>query len=159
MAQQKSFWVLIILFFNTTLLWSNVKANDIEFTKTKIRFGKIILNVKVAKTTIQQERGLMFVKNMPANEGMLFVYDVEDIRGFWMKNTLIPLSIGFFGADQKLFQIENMRPVKSFLDQNIDRSHSQKPAQYALEVNQGWFKKNKIALGTKFEWVKKSKEN
>ncbi len=155
MAQQKvlSTSSFVIL---TLLLWSSVYASpksEVVFEKSKIQLGSQVLDVDVAKTMKQKERGLMFVKQIPENYGMLFVYEGEDHRGFWMKNTLIPLSIGFFDKNKKLVEIVEMKPVKSFLDKKIDSIVSQKRAQYALEVNRGWFEKNKIGIGTTFKWI------
>lgn len=156
MARQKRWFNhnISVLFI---VLWSSASwasASKMQFEKSQIQIGKIILDVDVAKTAQQQMRGLMYVKKMPQNYGMIFVYDHEDHRSFWMKNTLIPLSIGFFDANKKLVEIADMKPVKSFLDKEIDSVVSKKPAQYALEVNQGWFEQNKIQLGTSFKWIK-----
>lgn len=70
-----------------------------------------------------------------------------------MKNTFIPLSIGFFNSKKVLVDIQDMEPAKSEMDQNPKSYLSRSPAQYALEVNQGWFQKNKIKLGDRFELV------
>ncbi len=72
-----------------------------------------------------------------------------------MKNTFIPLSIGFFDSQKTLVDIQDMEPVKSEMDQNPKSYLSQSPAQFALEVNQGWFAKNKIKIGDRFEIIEK----
>lgn len=162
MAQRKPFWVIKICMIYFSVLWSvNVQATaqKVTFEKAKIRLGQKVLNVDVAETDEQQAHGLMFRKKLPQDQGMLFLYNDMGLRGFWMKNTLIPLSIGFFDEQRRLFQIESMNPVKSFLDLKVDQVQSHKPAKFALEVNQGWFKKNKVQLGAEFVWVTKPKSH
>lgn len=104
------------------------------------------LKVKVARTPSDKARGLMDTQQegptaLGPNEGMLFVYPEEQILSFWMKNTSIPLSIAFIGADRKIQQIEDMEPYNEALIK------SKQPAQYALEVNSGWFDKHNITHG------------
>ena len=77
------------------------------------------------------------------DEGMLFVYNKEDILSFWMKNTSIPLEIAFIGANGEINQIETLKPY------NQNAVKSLEPAQYALEVNKGWFNNNQIKVGDK----------
>lgn len=85
-------------------------------------------------------------KNLNENEGMLFVFPKKEILHFWMKNTLIPLSIGFFDENQKLIEILDME----LPSQSLKTYKSQLPSLYALEVPQGWFHDRKITLGMKF---------
>ncbi len=80
---------------------------------------------------------------LPENEGMLFVFDTEGHHSFWMKNTSIPLSIAFIGRKGEIVQIEDMQPQDSTLHT------SAYPVLYALEMNQGWFRKNGIEVGDK----------
>ena len=102
--------------------------------------GKTI-KVEVARTEKEKERGLMFRERMGKNEGMLFVYEREERLSFWMKNTRLPLSIAFIDKGGKIVDIQDMEPFSL-------RTHvSARPAQYALEMNQGWFKKNGIEVG------------
>ena len=77
------------------------------------------------------------------NEGMLFVYSKEELLSFWMKNTSTPLQIAFIGADLRIQQIESLKPY------NEASVKSKRPAQYALEVNLGWFDDNNIKVGDK----------
>jgi uncharacterized membrane protein (UPF0127 family) len=112
------------------------------------------LSVEVAQTPDQLEQGLMFRKSLDRNEGMLFIFDTERELAFWMKNTFIPLSIGFFDKDKKLVDVQEMEPVGSIMDLSIPRYVSRKPAMYALEVNRGWFLKNGLKPGARFSFVK-----
>ena len=108
-----------------------------------IKIGDADLNVRLATTPKQEAKGLMDVSKLPENEGMLFCYPEEKILSFWMKSTPIPLSIAFFDRNKKIIQIEDLKP-------NDEASiKTERPAMWALEVNQGWFQKNNISLGEK----------
>jgi uncharacterized membrane protein (UPF0127 family) len=76
---------------------------------------------------------------------MLFVFDREEPRSFWMRNTLIPLSIAYIASDGRIADIQDMQPLD-------ETSHpSAEPAQYALEVNQGFFAERGIEVGNEVE--------
>jgi len=128
---------------------------EVKFPKKKIQVANITITVEVAETDVQLARGLMFRKKLPANTGMLFVYATERPLSFWMKNTFIPLSIGFFDREKILVDIQEMRPVASEMQQDVPSYKSRKPAQYALEMPAAWFSDNKVKLGAKFSYVNK----
>jgi len=116
-----------------------------------IKVGNKSLKVKLAITPEQQRQGLMNVRGqgptkLPENEGMLFIYRREEILSFWMKNTTLPLSIAFIDKKGIITEIRDMEPL------GMDSVRSAKPAQYALEVNRGWFSKNNIKIGTKVDF-------
>jgi uncharacterized membrane protein (UPF0127 family) len=95
----------------------------------------------VARTHEEKARGLMFREKLGPNEGMLFVYEREEILSFWMKNTPLPLSIAFLDQKGKIVDIQHMESFSL-------RTHvSAFPAMYALEMNKNWFKKNGINVG------------
>ena len=96
------------------------------------------LNLEWASTPEQRQIGLMNRANLPENSGMMFVFEQNDTYCFWMKSTLIPLSVGFIDSSGVLVQIEDMRP------QTTQTHCAKQPIKYALEVNQGWFDKNRI---------------
>jgi uncharacterized membrane protein (UPF0127 family) len=83
----------------------------------------------------------MFREKLEGDEGMIFVYGKEEYLTFWMKNTRIPLSIAFLDKNGKIVDIQDMVPF------SLQTHVSAFPAQYALEVNQGWFKQNGIIIG------------
>ena len=120
-----------------------------KLEEKSITVGIAKLTVERAKTPDQQQKGLMFRKHMPSDHGMIFEFGNEEVRNFWMKNTFIPLSIGFFNANKELIDIQDMTPVVSEMQADIPSYQSTGPAKYALEVNLGWFKKNKVKLGNK----------
>lgn len=102
------------------------------------------LTVQVADTPRKREKGLMFVGKLPENEGMLFVFSEEIYGGFWMKNTLIPLSIAFLSSAGEILKILDMEPCKEDICPTYDPEISY---HYAIEVNLGWFEKNQIKVG------------
>lgn len=122
------------------------------FSKIKITLGKQDLTVELAETPDQHERGLMFREKMGADEGMLFIFKNAETRFFWMKNTLIDLSIGYFDASGTLIDIQEMKSGKGITSDTLLPSYpSSAPAKYALEMNKGWFDKNKVKIGTKLK--------
>lgn len=98
----------------------------------------------VADTGSERERGLMGVKRLGPDQGMLFLFDGATRSGFWMKDTLIPLSIAFWSPDGKIVDIIDMQPCR----QDPCRTYTPK-ADYttALEMNLGWFRENGVQIG------------
>ncbi len=101
------------------------------------------LRLEWADAYKERQQGLMGRQQLAENAGMMFVFETPKTYCFWMKNTLIPLSIGFIDAQGKLVQINHMQP------RSLDHHCAQQPILYALEVNQGWFERNKVRLQTK----------
>ena len=105
--------------------------------------GMYRIDTQLAVTPQQREIGLMFRKEMPANEGMLFVFERPSTQCFWMKNTLLPLTAAFVADDGTIVNLADMQPMSE------DSHCSAKPVRYVLEMNQGWFAKRGIKAGTK----------
>jgi uncharacterized membrane protein (UPF0127 family) len=126
----------------------------IKFEIKKIQLAKKTLTVEVAESEPQHEYGLMFRQSLKKDHGMIFVFKDEDIRNFWMKDTIINLSIGYFDKNKTLIDIQEMAAVKPPMKVELPIYPSKKPAMYALEMSENWFKDNKISLGTTFKFVK-----
>jgi uncharacterized protein len=109
--------------------------------------GEVRVRVEVADDPAEQAKGLMYRKALGKNRGMLFIYPEERELSFWMKNTLIPLSIAFIDSERRIIDIQDMKP----LDDRPPHYVSSEPAQYALEVNQGFFKKRGVKVGDRVE--------
>lgn len=101
------------------------------------------ISAEVARTAEQRAIGLMHRKSMPQHAGMIFVFEQAEPLCFWMKNTLIPLSIAFLQDDGTILNIEEMKP------QRLDSHCSARPARFALEMNAGWFSKRGLKPGDK----------
>ncbi len=105
--------------------------------------------VGVARTEAERERGLMYVNYLPADDGMLFIFDVDSVLSFWMKNTLIPLDMIFIGEDRAVVGIvANAEPLTL-------TARTAGPCRYVLEVNGGWAAEHGVGAGTqvRFEHV------
>jgi uncharacterized membrane protein (UPF0127 family) len=100
------------------------------------------LTVELAATPAARGCGLSHREELPQNQGMLFIFPEAGPQTFWMKDTRIPLSIAFLDDSGKIINIQDMVPMQTDV-----RYHSSGPAKYALEVNQGWFKRNGIEAG------------
>ena len=104
------------------------------------------LHVEVVDTPETMRKGLMYRKSLERDRGMLFVYEEERRLSFWMANTSIPLSIAFIREDGTIVDIQDMTPFD-------ERPHvSAEPAQFALEVNQGWFREHGVRVGDRVSW-------
>jgi uncharacterized membrane protein (UPF0127 family) len=110
------------------------------------------LNVEIADTEKLQAKGLMGRTTLNDGQGMLFIYPYSQTLSFWMKNTLIPLSIGFFDSKKVLFQILDM-PVETDPSKPRYSYRSWQIGMYALEVPMGWFQRMKIEPGAKFSFL------
>ncbi len=110
---------------------------------TKITAGIHVITAEVAATDLQRQTGMMWRSQMGANEGMLFVFDVPQKHCFWMRNTLLPLTIAFVADDGTIVNTADMQA-------RDESSHCAKqPVRYALEMNQGWFAKRGVKAGQK----------
>lgn len=96
-----------------------------------------------ATTARQVQTGMMFRKELGENEGMLFVFARPTRASFWMRNTLIPLSCAYIDPSGVILEIHDMKPLD---ETGIQASSDQ--VQFVLEMNQGWFERNKIGAGT-----------
>jgi uncharacterized protein len=108
---------------------------------------KVEVRVEVADTEPERELGLMGRTALPEDRGMLFVFDREQELTFWMKDTLIPLSVAFMDSEGRIVDIQDMKP----LDDDPPHYVSAEPSQYALEVNQGFFEEHGIKVGDSAE--------
>lgn len=103
----------------------------------------MIFNLEIARTERERADGLMFVEEINDNQGMLFVFEEENPRSFWMKNTYISLDILFLDKDLRVVKIiENLEPLREWPYYNSDF-----PAKYALELKAGAVEKNSLEIG------------
>ncbi len=118
------------------------------FEKAKIKIKNKNITVEIADTPEKQQQGLMFRKKLEPNHGMLFIFDSDQTLSFWMKNTIIDLSIAYINSKFQIIDILEMQAT-SPMDINPPSYPSSAPAQFALEMEKGWFKKNQIKIGDK----------
>jgi hypothetical protein len=135
---------VIFLFLHAVFFHNELPAkNSLCGISISNNYNKsVFLRVEIADTDSRRQTGLMYRGSLDENSGMLFVFENEHRLNFWMKNTLIPLSIAYIGRNGLIKDIINMKP----LDTSVTYPSSG-PALYAIEVNAGWFKKNNITVG------------
>jgi uncharacterized membrane protein (UPF0127 family) len=109
----------------------------------KLYLGAQVLDTELALTGRQMQTGMMFRTNMEEQAGMLFVFPTPQHVGFWMKNTLVPLSAAYIDGEGTIREIHPLQPQDT---NSVESSSSE--IQYVLEVNQGWFERRNIAVGT-----------
>jgi uncharacterized membrane protein (UPF0127 family) len=107
------------------------------------RGEEVRVRVEIADDDFERARGLMYRTALAEDRGMLFVFDEEQQLSFWMRNTLIPLSIAFMDSKGRIVDIQDMKP----LDDDPPHYVSAEPARYALEVNQGFFEERGVKVG------------
>ena len=149
MASMKiCFSLLLSLLLGLASVSTNAQNQpQLNLPRTTLSIGFHQLQVQVAATPEQQATGLMFRMDMPAHEGMLFVFPTASQQCFWMKNTLIPLTAAFVADDGTIVNLEDMQPQTT-------QSHcSSKPVRFVLEMNQGWFVKKGLKAGGKLAGV------
>jgi hypothetical protein len=118
-------------------------APQLNLPVVQLRAGMHNIRAQVASGVVERSTGLMHRKEMPQHEGMLFVFEAPSQQCFWMRNTVLPLSIAFIADDGTVVNIRDMQP------QSLDSHCSDKPVRYALEMNQGWFAKRGVKPGFK----------
>ena len=108
-----------------------------------LQAGIHLVKAEVADDERKRAIGLMFRESLAPNHGMLFVFREKAGHCFWMRNTLIPLSIAFLDDDGTIVNIEDMAP------RSEDSHCPKRPVRFALEMEQGWFAKRGLAAGAK----------
>jgi uncharacterized protein len=109
-----------------------------DLPRVRLSAGMHQIDAQVAQTPQQRATGLMWRKEMPQHEGMLFVFEQPSVQCFWMQNTFLPLSAAFVEDDGTIVNIADMKPLAT-------ESHcSKRPVRYVLEMHQGWFAKKGI---------------
>jgi uncharacterized protein len=143
MSKIRLFIVISFLSFYSTQNWADALPS------INLKISQYQIKAEVASTPSSQQLGLMYRKSMPEQNGMLFVFDQKAGHCFWMRNTLIPLSIAFIDDDGKIVNIEEMQ-------EQTEQNHCPvKPIRFALEMNSQWFQKRQITAGKAVEGLPK----
>lgn len=138
---------LTLIFFISSMNpgWGRSYKN---FPQVKAKIGAhVIPKLYLAVSNEDRSLGLMNVSKIDDKTGVLFVFEKTQPLSFWMKNTYVPLTIGFFDSKGCLLETLDMEPVSSVLQAQIPQYQSSDPARFALEVRKGWFQSNKIKGG------------
>ncbi|MGQ9646076.1 MAG: DUF192 domain-containing protein [Thermodesulfobacteriota bacterium] len=127
--------VILLLFLGPSMAQSN------SLLKIPLYIHDKEIWVELAKTPAERAKGLMGRKELGPDEGMFFIFESEDYHAFWMKDTLLPLSIAFIDKSGRIVGIVDMKPL------SLDSHSPPKPILYALEMKKGWFAANGIQVG------------
>lgn len=135
-------WISAIGFALSSLVFNAYSAeDDMVFAHATITVKDLSLDVEYAKTAQQRARGLMFRKDLCEDCGMLFLFTPPRRASMWMKNTFVPLDVAFIDRDGVITDIKPLQP------HDLTSVGASTKVMYALEMNQGWFAKNKIKVG------------
>jgi uncharacterized membrane protein (UPF0127 family) len=145
--KQRTLLVALFVFvMSGTFVISELSAQPLPVSV--LTAGMYRIQAEVASTDATRTRGLMFRKELAPNSGMLFVFEQPSMQCFWMRNTLLPLSIAFILDDGTITNIADMAPM-------TENSHcSTAPVRYTLEMEQGWFEKHGITAGKKITGIR-----
>lgn len=145
LRQRGCLWVYLLILVGTLGACAEQGAQkglpERDLTIQKADGGTVTVRVEVADTEERRTRGLMFRQHLPEGRGMWFIFEEDQILSFWMKNTLIPLSIAYVRSDGTIVDILPMVPG------DLSPIQSSRAARYALEVPRGWFEKQGIRVG------------
>jgi len=138
-------YFLLAALLATSLPTSAQDTPQMHLDRIQLTAGMHRIDAHVAATPEQRQTGLMFRKDMPQHEGMIFIFEQASKQCFWMKNTLIPLSAAFIADDGTIVNIEEMKPLV------LDGHCSTQPVRYVLEMNKAWFSKKGLKAGSKLQ--------
>lgn len=138
MSLSRAAWLLVALAGAAPALAQSLPTTDLTINGHR-------LTAEIAATVPARTVGLMRRFSLQPDHGMLFVFNAPQPLAFWMKDTYVPLSIAFIGADGRILNIEDMSP-------RTENTHeSRGPAMFALEMKKGWFANFGIAAGDRVE--------
>jgi len=130
------------------LVWFSI----LDARTARIELGGQVVIAEIADRPDRRADGLKSRKHLLENHGMLFIFDNPNIQSFWMKDTLLPLSIAFFDAERILINTADMPLPLPSANAPLGLYRSLAPALYALEMPLHWFKKHGIRPGMKFSF-------
>ena len=126
-----------------------IKQGELAFLKADSTIV-VKIDIEIADDDAKRERGLMFRRQMELNHGMLFIFEDEDIRSFWMKNTYLPLDILYLNARKKIVRIHEN--VATLNERSIP---SDFPAKYVVEVIAGFCALYNIQVGDGMTFIRR----
>jgi uncharacterized membrane protein (UPF0127 family) len=138
----RSFLCLTLVIVNTSLAaCAPHKLKTAVLSITRPDSVPVEITVEIARTEQERTQGLMHRKKLPDGEGMIFIFERDEQLSFWMKNTVIPLSIAFIASDGRITEIKDMQPL------DLSAVKSSRSVRYALETPQGWFSRAGVKAG------------
>lgn len=138
----------------TILIGLGVLAGCDDYQRTQVTLPDgFVIEVRLADTPEKTTKGLMFVKHLPADEGMLFVFDKQDAQYFWMKNTLIDLDILFLAPDGTINQLYSRVPHTYTYTPESEIPVVPGFGQYVLEAAAGTIERHGLKNGDKIQFT------
>ncbi len=135
---------LLLAFAGSALAQTQAEGQpQMNLPRIQLAAGMHLIDAQLAQTPEQRSVGLMYRRDMPVTEGMLFVFEQPATQCFWMKNTLLPLTAAFVADDGRVVNLVDMQP------QTLDSHCSTEPVRFVLEMNQGWFAKRGLKAGSR----------
>lgn len=165
--QKRPLWVTVVVIFLAaavlvSLIWKAIptttqneadlalafkKEGSLTFLRDTLQQTIVEIDIEVAATDAEQQRGLMYRRSMEENQGMLFIFPASERRSFWMLNTYLSLDILFVDADFTIVDIKtNTTPLSQA------QLTSKANAQYVVEVLAGFVGKHNIQIGDKIQF-------
>lgn len=132
--------ILLLYYFYLSIL-----AKNTSYDRVAIQIGTGHISAKIANTEDQRQKGLMYVTNLPENEGMVFLFDREGYYGFWMKNMHVPLDMIWVDSKEKVVDITPNATV--CVRDSCPFYKPRTKASTVIEVNAGWAAKNNVKIG------------
>jgi uncharacterized protein len=130
---------LLLFIASWLFITIGVYAQELRTETLSIRFFQV--TAEIAQSPQERAKGLMGRRSLPPNHGMLFVFETAERQCFWMRNTPLPLTIAFIDAKGRITSFADMTPFS-------EENHcSTVPVPFALEMEQGWFKKRGVLVG------------
>lgn len=114
--------------------------------------GGVNVSLEVSDTPEERRRGLMGRRSLPRNHGMVFVYEEEAPRSFWMKDTYVPLDMIFIDGEGRVLNVEHASPQPGAADSELRRYGSDGEARYVVEVCRGFANRSGVGEGTRVEF-------
>jgi len=111
-------------------------------TVFNIQQGSKITNLKKAGTDLEKSRGLMGVEKLPADTGMIFMYEADQVMRFWMKDTPLDLDIAFVKANGVIAEIRTMKA-----EDLTEVASQSSQIRFCIEMSAGWYAASQVKAG------------
>ena len=121
------------------------QAPQLDLPRVRLTAGMHQIDAQVAQSFEQRSIGLMWRREMPQHEGMLFIFEQPAVHCFWMKNTLLPLTAAFIDDSGTIVNLADMKP------QTTESHCAAQPVRFVLEMNQGWFARKGLKPGARLQ--------
>jgi len=141
---------IFFVFVMSLIVFVHATPSSDKFVKVYFPDGDSV-TAELAVTLEEKARGLMFRKKLDFDQGMLFIFDEEDIHSFWMKNMVIPLDILWLNGEKRIVHIE--RSVPPCQEDPCPSYASKVPAMYVLELKEGSIEQRGLKIFDRLDFI------